>query len=270
MKKAERDFAEKESLAEADKVYFGVGTFGTSDDAQQGLGACYRLSVEGVDRDLIVQSVNTGYDVSGNQFDLQMGGGGPGIFDTCVGSAASMFDGAASQWGCQYGGVDNRSACSLLPQYPRDSEPMRRARDDQVKLCEYSFDKNVRLSGADLPAGICKYNPTLLDVSRVRCPESLVEMTWFQRADEPKGYCHEGATRLRGFPNAEHKCHSDIPNTNTSWCLTRMQDCRKPSGAWRTNVNAELMVDGRRLVQTCTADGYTRIDVRCGCFDCNC
>ena len=174
MKKAERDFAEKESLAEADKVYFGVGTFGTSDDAQQGLGACYRLSVEGVDRDLIVQSVNTGYDVSGNQFDLQMVGGGPGIFDTCVGSAASMFDGAASQWGCQYGGVDNRSACSLLPQYPRDSEPMRRARDDQVKLCEYSFDKNVRLSGADLPAGICKYNPTLLDVSRVRCPESLV------------------------------------------------------------------------------------------------
>tara|TARA_B110001452_G_scaffold207529_1_gene177689 strand:- start:480 stop:662 length:183 start_codon:yes stop_codon:yes gene_type:complete len=58
--------------------------------------------------------------------------------------------------------------------------------------------------------------------------------------------------------------------TGTHGLFCHLQDCRKPSGAWRTSVNAELMVEGRRLVQTCTADGYTRIDVRCGCFDCNC
>ncbi|CAE7256970.1 ABHD10, partial [Symbiodinium sp. CCMP2456] len=42
-----------------EKVYFGVGTYGTTTDPQRGLGACYRLKVEGVDRDIIAQSVNT-------------------------------------------------------------------------------------------------------------------------------------------------------------------------------------------------------------------
>ena len=56
MRAAEAAFA-----AEAhDSVYFGVGTFGTHDDEQMGLGACYRLTVDGVDRDIIAQSVNTG------------------------------------------------------------------------------------------------------------------------------------------------------------------------------------------------------------------
>ena len=57
--------------AQHEQVYFGVGSFG-SDDQMGGLGACYRLTVEGVSRDLILQAVNTGSDVQGNQFDLQV------------------------------------------------------------------------------------------------------------------------------------------------------------------------------------------------------
>ena len=34
---------------------------------------------------------------------------------------------------------------------------------------------------------------------------------------------------------------------------------RKPSGAFKDNVQADLMVKGRRLLQTCTSDGYTRV-----------
>ena len=59
-------------------MFFGVGTYGTADDEQNGLGACYRLTAEGVAKDIIAQSINTGHDVAGNQFDLQIGAGGAG------------------------------------------------------------------------------------------------------------------------------------------------------------------------------------------------
>ena len=81
-----------------------MGTFGTSVDPMQGLGACYRLVVRATDctdrlggtkleRDIIAQSVNTGFDVSNIQFDLQMGNGGTGAFNNCAGDSWSMFPG---------------------------------------------------------------------------------------------------------------------------------------------------------------------------------
>merc|ERR1712066_1063828 len=80
-----------------DEVFFGVGSFG-SDDPQKGLGSCVRLQVEGVQRDIIAQSINTGSDVSGNQFDLQVGDGGAGLFNACAGGSSpgknSMFSGS--------------------------------------------------------------------------------------------------------------------------------------------------------------------------------
>ena len=70
----------------------------------QGLGACYRLQVRATDcsdrlggaaleRDIIAQSVNTGFDVSNIQFDLQMGNGGTGAFNNCAGDDWSMYPG---------------------------------------------------------------------------------------------------------------------------------------------------------------------------------
>ena len=46
----------------ADDVYFGVGSYGS--DSSRG-GQCYRLTVSGVDKDLIVQVINQGiiYDI---------------------------------------------------------------------------------------------------------------------------------------------------------------------------------------------------------------
>eukprot|EP00439_Symbiodinium_sp_Y106_P029566 s3648_g3.t1 len=247
-----------------EKVYFGVGTYGTTTDPQRGLGACYRLKVEGVDRDIIAQSVNTGWDVDGKQFDLQMGAGGTGAFNNCAGGAGSVFPGGKSSWGCTYGGVDTRSACR--------ASAMAGAGDSLVRMCEYSFDKKVRVSGEGLAAGPCKYNPTLLDVARVRCPEQLVSLTQMQRSDEPGGFGFATAWRASGFPNAggTNRCRSEDWGAGLAYCLTRMMDCRKPSGAFMTNVQANLMVPGRRVAQTCTRDGYTRIDVSCGCEGCAC
>jgi hypothetical protein len=196
MLKAEAAFNSREK----DSIYFGIGTYGTN-DAQRGLGACFRLKVDTLDRDLLVQSVNTGSDVSGNQFD------------------------------------------------------------DLVALCEYAFDKKVRGEGGS--------NPTLLDASRVKCPPELVELTGIQRSDDPSSYVAVDAHRVEGFPNA-NKCQADQPGGGTAYCLTRMMDCRKPSGAFKDNIQSSLVVSGKKLVQPCLPDGYTRVDVQCGCQDCYC
>jgi hypothetical protein len=131
-------------------VFFGVGTFGTSDDAQQGLGSCFRLKIDGVAKDLLLQSINTGGDVSGNQFDLQIGDGGAGAFNTCAGGSKpghnTMYPGSYSMdtWGNQYGGVDTKAQCKNLPKYPEVSGMMKEAGDDLISLCEYGFDEGVR------------------------------------------------------------------------------------------------------------------------------
>jgi len=268
MRAAEASFNARAS----ETVYLGVGTYGSSADEQRGLGACYRLTVEGVDRDIIAQSINTGHDVAGNQFDLQIGAGGAGAFNTCAGGEGSMYPGGREPWGCIYGGLDSREACDELPEYPRDDAAMRAAGDSLVELCRYGWDKNVRLSGAGRPAGACKYNPTLLDVARVRCPDELVELTQMQRADDPAGYAATEGSRPVGFPNHDkaHECRAQEPGSGVDYCLTRMMDCRKPSGGFKDNVRPELMVPGKRLVQTCTRDGYTRFNVQCGCAGCYC
>ncbi|CAF1475880.1 unnamed protein product [Adineta ricciae] len=75
--------------------------------------ACYSLvftSGPVVGKELIVQVTNTGGDLGKNHFDLQMPGGGVGIFDGC----SSQFVGSFS-WGDRYGGVRARSDCYKLP-----------------------------------------------------------------------------------------------------------------------------------------------------------
>lgn len=164
-------------------VYFGIGTYGNSKET---LGACFRISVGGTSKDVLAQSVNTGSDVSGNQFDLQVGDGGAGLFNSCAGGSSpgvnSMFPGPYSldTWGKQYGGVDNRSGCTNLPLYPAVDRPMKKAGDDLVTLCEYSFDRGAR--------GEEGRNPSIKTIGRVQCPEELAHMTQIQRNDDPTGY----------------------------------------------------------------------------------
>jgi len=238
-------------------VYFGVGTYGTGDDPQRGLGACYLLNVDSVDRPLLVQSINTGSDVSGNQFDLQEGAGGCGAYNTCAGGsdAESMFPGTYDPWGEIYGGVSNRADCAGLPPYPKVDGPMKEVGDSLIDMCELSFDRGYRYEGGG--------NPSIQDLSRVECPEELVEFTQMKRTDDP---AFDEPILLK--VNSEgHVC--ELPGSG-AWCLTRMMDCRKPSGGWPDNIQPDLMMEGMKLTQPCTADGYTRIDVQCGCMGCYC
>jgi hypothetical protein len=214
-----------------------------------------------MDRELIVQSVNTGSDVSGNQFDLQVGAGGAGAFNNCAGKDGSMFPGATDVWGHQYGGPDSSSECDELPPFTQQPEAMKSAGDNLQQLCHYSFEKKTRGEGGS--------NPTLLNAVRVKCPAELVELTGIQRSDEPATHRASPEHQVPAFPSNE-VCQADVPGSSTAYCLTRMMDCRKPSGAFKDNIVETKVVPGKKLVQTCLPDGYTRIDVQCGCPDCYC
>jgi hypothetical protein len=98
-------------------VYLGVGSYGNNNARA---GKCYRLSVNGVAKDLIVQAVNQGGDVPDGNFDLQMGDGGFGIYNGCSsgGTSVPQYPGSDSQWGNKYGGWYSESDCSKLPDKP--------------------------------------------------------------------------------------------------------------------------------------------------------
>ena len=61
-------------------------------------------------KQLIVQVTNTGGDLNNNHFDLQMPGGGVGMFNGCKSQFSGNYDG-----GAQYGGVSQRTDCDKLP-----------------------------------------------------------------------------------------------------------------------------------------------------------
>lgn len=60
---------------------------------------------------MLLQVTNTGSDVGEGHFDLQIPGGGVGIFNGC----SSQWGAPSGGWGAQYGGVSSASQCSQLP-----------------------------------------------------------------------------------------------------------------------------------------------------------
>jgi hypothetical protein len=60
---------------------------------------------------MIVQVSNTGSDLGSNHFDIQIPGGGLGIFNGCTPQWGAPSDG----WGSRYGGVSSKEECSQLP-----------------------------------------------------------------------------------------------------------------------------------------------------------
>ncbi|XP_055354488.1 uncharacterized protein LOC129600111 isoform X2 [Paramacrobiotus metropolitanus] len=108
---------------------------------------CYKLDftsgpVSG--KSMIVQVVNTGGDLGENHFDLQIPGGGFGIFDGCT----RQWGLAESVWGNRYGGVWSRDQCNALPQPIRDG-------------CYWRFDW---FKGADNPS---------VNFAPIQCPAEL-------------------------------------------------------------------------------------------------
>jgi hypothetical protein len=210
-----------------DVVYLGVGSFGN--DATRA-GKCYRITADGVVRDLIVQVINQGGDVPNGNFDLLMGDGGFGIYNACSddSTSVSQFDGPGSLWGVTYGGWDVRAGCDKLPKYPHCGNS---PQDNMQELCRWSFDNNFRT------------NPKITKMCEVLCPVELYSATGLQRSDPTNNLFTCGATGISGLG-----------------LLTRTMDCTKPSYGWNGNVKGPT-IPGFELVVPCRRDGYTRINV---------
>jgi len=107
-------------------------------------------------KQLVVQVTNTGADVGSNQFDLQIPGGGVGIFDACT----NMYGlpAGSNGWGKQYGGITSIEDCETFP-------------DSLKEGCKWRFNW---LLGAD--------NPKMTFVE-VDCPKELTDITGCIRKD---------------------------------------------------------------------------------------
>lgn len=101
---------------------------------------------------MVVQSTSTGGDLGSNHFDLNMPGGGVGIFDGC----RPQFGGLP---GAQYGGISSRSECDSFPAALKPG-------------CLWRFDW---FKNAD--------NPTFT-FQQVQCPAELVARTGCRRSDD--------------------------------------------------------------------------------------
>ncbi|CAG9764434.1 unnamed protein product [Ceutorhynchus assimilis] len=100
-------------------------------------------------KSLLAQVTNTGSDLTQNHFDIQIPGGGVGIFTLgCMGQWGTPEDG----WGERYGGITSEEECSELPPVLQEG-------------CRFRW---TFLEGVSNP------NATFY---QVRCPSDLVAIT---------------------------------------------------------------------------------------------
>lgn len=237
-------------------VIFGVGSF---DSGQENLGNCMMMTVQGVDRPVLAQVVNTGGDVHAGSFDLQQMGGGVGLCNALASSgtfpdgsrasdsASPLFSGDSisdGTWGpTSMGGFTDVSGCEDLPLYPDGPHSdggtaMRLAGEKDLRsLCREAFALGLRQ-----PSG---QNPAITALRHVPCPSEVYLITGARRTDEPTG-CTE---------ITPEQCASDT--SQSLGILTRMFDGCKPSAGWLGNV-PNPHSDYPQVV-SCAPDGITRL-----------
>ena len=214
-----------------DKVYFGVGAYG---NVQQRAGFCYRMSLKGVDRDVIAQVITMGGNTAPGNFNIMMVDGGfSDTYNACAFGSTQypVFNAPSYVWGGPSGGLLNSSGCDLLPDYPTCTV---NPPDSMRALCKELFVKGFRSSNYSIT------NPTISKMCQVACPNELVQATGLRRTDEQ---------------TAVYTCSSPNLMEPSGGFLSRSMDCSRPSYAWGVQLTNQT---GR--VIPCRRDGYTRIN----------
>jgi hypothetical protein len=240
---------------------FLYATAGSASDSD--CGACFQIKLLDAEqqwnpnfKQLVVQVINSGFDVMPNQFDIFMGAGGFGYFTACNSDCTShacqggtcaqpMYEGTFNQWTdskyydpnvCYSGGIkwlndDNNTKlldrCEGLDNY----ETYYRSnvtRDSCYRTNTQSYHQNF----------------VSIDVLRVKCPDGLIRLTGMSR-DDNDNYPSVSITN-----NLSDKCRGD--RSQGRYCITTMQDCCKPSCAWS---NKGGVSDWSR-VDTCDHNGF--------------
>ncbi|ORY36046.1 endoglucanase-5, partial [Neocallimastix californiae] len=135
-----------------DNVAYGFVAAGFNGGSQKDwCCTCQRLEFTSgpiAGKQMVVQITNTGGDLSNNHFDIQMPGGGVGIFNGC----SSQFGAPKDGWGDRYGGVKSAADCSQLPTELQEG-------------CKWRFNW---FKNADNPS---------VTFERVQCPKELTDIT---------------------------------------------------------------------------------------------
>lgn len=246
----ERQFNFMEETQE--DVYFAVGTVG-SDRSLAGL--CYRVDVEGMKKDIIMQVVtNTDYQETGEHVWIQQANGGLGFGGNACSGLASLYPqylASDEPWGDYAWGWTEKKMCKNLPSYPACG---RYPEDNLQDMCEWTFDQGVR---QDPEPGNNYYGAPITSICQVSCPYQLWQSTGFHRSDEPVAgefTCTAQNTVFEFDEEAEYE-------EDTRPRLKGQMDCGKPDYADLENIPAEAeFFAGHEQVIACKRDGYARIN----------
>jgi hypothetical protein len=230
-------------------------------------GKCYQVQLLDGEREwkddypfLVLQIINSGFDVMSNQFDVFMGGGGFGYFTSCNSDCSrrycqggpckeGMYDSTFDDWVqaeyndpnlCYSGGVkwlhdmDIASlfeTCHRLSNFQNDSSKSLPTTHSCYRTNEALLHQNFVSSRS----------------TRVQCPSGLYQQTNLHRTDDSH-YPYPSP-----FLELKNECHGD--RTQGHYCITTMQDCCKPSCSWSQKVESYNLDGERPCVYTCDKNG---------------
>lgn len=196
---------------------YGVAGIGQTSDC----GSCYQLDITGggspSPNKYIIQAVNTGSDVRSGQFDILVGAGGFGIYDSCSSNCqyeacsgghcnAPYYSGNFAAWtpdgNCYGGGVHDSKECTRLSGNSSFAEQT--LQFGCPEALNRGFHENFEVQW-----------------QRVQCPTSLYKVTGLRRKDDSE------------HPTAK----LGLILTNSGRTTTTM-DCCKPTCAWRQNIES--------------------------------
>lgn len=221
--------------------YYAVAG-GASDDQ---CGMCFQVAPKDAETQwndtlaeaqMLVQVINSGFDVLTGQLDVFMGAGGFGYFTACNKDCASryceggpcssgMYDGSFDQWiqpehadrnPCYSGGVKH-----LFDDFESLVERCRRLTGDTSELRDWAlWESCVRTN-------MVGYHQNFVssDSLRVRCPDGMIRATGLRRRDDDDGHPDP-------HPDNAMDIHCRGDRSQGHYCITTMQDCCKPSCSW--------------------------------------
>lgn len=229
--------------------FYGTAATRTDDDC----GKCFQVNLVDrphfnetyMNRQLVLQITNSGFDVVPGQFDIHMGAGGFGHYTACnqdcrsrfcqggpcaVGMFNSVFDDWTPNGNCYGGGLqmlstDYDKVWELCGKFTRGSD----YKDDVLQqTCWY--------------ANIMFFHQNFFstDSSQVRCPEGLTKATGLKRTDD---------TNLP-LPDVRNKHNIFCRNRN---CITGYQDCCRMSCSYKNKGKPDALLS---QVYTCDFNGF--------------
>jgi hypothetical protein len=233
-----RGAAEADGLGDA--FVYAVAGSGTDGDC----GTCYQVQLLDAERQwkptfklVVVQVVNSGFDVMPGQLDLFMGAGGFGYFTACNADCASrhcqggpcaqgMYDGTFDDWthaefmdpnACYSGGIkwlnDSATVKAMCGGLGGGSQAYKDAVviDSCVRTNEELYHQNF----------------VSTDYVRVRCPEHLYRLTGMRRADDAEHpYPAAGLALAQACRGSREQGHYCVTRTTRAWIDAIATACR--------------------------------------------